>query len=292
MLCKEDELLVAVAIATQDLSELLELGLLAKVIDLAREVTETLDLLALGLEFSERHGDDSSERLLFGGFVLLALTYGRFFIGRSLIKDILDVETLLVAVQLLQGDAPLPHVLDECVQSLDASLERAQESERGAREPPLEDAHGQAGGGPVQDSGAVVIRAHVVGSPVVQRLFAVLALGQVVAEGVGDARRVERRPVEPNHLLLGSSREVPLPCLRGKGVEGFERGEGLGLQQAPKAVVGKILAHVGSGREQHQMVGAPLEAPSGITIGQPSESLSQLVAIGLADPEVGLAAGG
>ena len=149
------------------------------------------------------------------------------------------------------------------VELLDPALERPQQRVGGTGQTALEDAHGQAGRRAVQQLGPVVDEAQVVGRLVVERLLADVALGQVVAQRVGDPLRIERRAVEADHLLLGPADEVPLPRVGRVVVERLGRREHLRLQQPPQGVVRVVLAHVRRGREQQQVVRRSRAAATG-----------------------------
>ena len=137
--------------------------------------------------------------------------------------------------------------------------------------------------------GPVVVIAHVFRGLVVQLLLTVRSLGQLVAEGVAVALRVERPVVEVDHLLLGAADEVPQPGVGRELLEGVEGGEGVRQQQAPQVVVGVVLAHVRSGRQQQQVLGGPGELPSVLVVGLGAgQGLGQPVAARLAHPEVRL----
>ena len=84
---------------------------------------------------------------------------------------------------------------------------------------------------------------------------------------------------------------MPLAGLDGEGVEGFRRGEDVRLQQPPETVIWIVLAHVGRGREQQQVLRAPGQLPTRAKSLDARQCLGQLVAIGLADTEVRLAVG-
>ena len=193
--------------------------------------------------------------------------------------------------QLVGGDLARPDRLDQPVELLQATLEGAKQGVSRARQPALEDGHGEPGRRAVQDAGAVVVVVDVVGRLVVEGLLADLALRQVVAEGVADAARVDALAVEADHLLLGAADEVTAPGVGRIGVEGVHRRQDFGLQQPPESIVREVLAHVRRGGQEQKMVAAQSSDQRGSPSLDARERLGDPVAIGLADREVRLAIG-
>ena len=69
---------------------------------------------------------------------------------------------------MLLVETPAPDVIDQVIELGEPPLERAQQCISGTREAALKNAHCEMGGGPIQDAGAVVVVADVVGGPVVK----------------------------------------------------------------------------------------------------------------------------
>ena len=118
-------------------------------------------------------------------------------------------------------------------------------------------------------------------------LLAVRALGQLVAQRIRDSRRIERLAVQRNHLLLGPADEMLLPSLRRIGVKRLLGRQDVRLQQPPQAIIWIVLAHVGRGGQQEQVLRAPVQLPARAESLDARQSLGQPVAVGLADVESG-----
>jgi len=89
-----------------------------------------------------------------------------------------------------------------------------------------------------------------------------------------------------NHLLLRAADEVGLPALRRVFIEGFGRGEHLGLEQTPEGVVRIVLALVRRRRQQKDVVRRPRQPPRLVRAAHAGDGLGQLVALGLANTQI------
>ena len=147
----------------------------------------------------------------------------------------------------------------------------------------MENTHRQLHGGPIVES-AVIVTAQIGGGALVESLFAVLALGEVVAERRADAPFVQRLPPKIGHFLLGAPDEVAFAGLRRIAAKSLRCPEDLGVKQPPKVVIGRIPPLVGRGGEQQEVTRHPFEALEGCFRWRGTrQSLSQLVAPSFVD---------
>ena len=262
------------------------------VVDLPRQVAELHDLLPLDNQVGQRGSDDAGQQILLGDFAFLAAVHRAFFVGRLAVENVVVLgHAALEDEDLFLGELAFLDLADQVGELVDAALEGPQQGIGGTGQAALENAHRQACRGAVEQLGPVVDVPHVVGRLVVERLLADRPLGQVVAQRVGDALRIERLAVEADHLLLGAADEVGHAALGRILVERLERGKHLRLQQPPQGVVRIVLALVRRGGEQQQMVGCPRQRPRLIQAADAGQGLGQAVAIGLADAQVVAAVG-
>ena len=251
MLGEDDSLLLAGHGVFEVFAELVELRLVALGVHLLRQVEERLDLRALHDQFREGDGHDAPERLAFGDLVLFLSPLGGFLVAGLVLEHVLGVvELALHRRQFIGGDPARLDRLDEPVELLQTTLEGPEKGIGRTGQAALEDRHGEPGRRAVEDAGSVVVVVDVLGRLLVEGLLADLALGEVVAEGVADAARVDALPLEADHLLLGPADEVATSRIGGVGVEGIDCREDLGLQQSPERVVREVLAHVGRGSKE------------------------------------------
>ena len=203
-------------------------------------------------------------------------------VGVEEVLAVLAVEPSLPAPQLRGGDPSGPQIVDGLLDLRDPSFEGAQDGHRRAGEPTLEDPHREPHGRAVVE-GPVVGPTQVGGGRVVERLLAVGARAQVVAERVAHAAPVQRRSVEGDHLFLDPADEVAAARLARKAPERLPGGEHPGVEQPPQVVVGRVLAHVGRRGQQQQVLRRPAEAgvPARGT-GAPGQRLGELVPPALA----------
>ena len=224
--------------------------------------------------------------LVLSHFVLFPTILRALVVRRFGFQDVIVLsDPSLERQQLLHGDPAGLNVVDHSAE-LDPALEGTQYSIGGAGQSTLEDAHGQARGRLVQDFGLVVDVLQIFRRFVVEPLLALLALGQIVGKGIGDAPRIERLTGQFDHLFFDAPDEVLLPVFRGKLVEGFRGCQHLRLQQAPQGVVRIVLPHMGRRRQQKQMVRVPWQLPCPVAGVNPGNRLSQAISIRLADAEV------
>ena len=253
-------------------------------------VEQCFDLETLRFQLAEVDGDGAFQGRALEILVLFPVFACGFLVGGPCFEDVVElVEAPLPAGELFLGETPVADVVDQRLELLLAALEGAHQGVGGAGEAPLENAHRQAGGRPVQYPCPVVVEADVLRRLVVEFLLAFRSLGKGVAQSVAVSLRIERRLVEMNHLLLGPADEVRMPGFRGKLTEGVVRRERLRQQQSPQEVVGVILAHVRGCRQQQQMLGRPGKLPALTVHLGAGQGFRQLVPVRLAHPEIRLA---
>src|SRR5579863_820437 len=187
---------------------------------------------------------------------------------------------------------PASNVVNPIVELGEASLERTHHRICGTGEAPLKDAHCKVGGGSVQDASAVVIITDVVCRAVVKSLLTELAFGEVVAQRVRHAIRINPRAIEFYHLLLGAADEMATPRIGRISVESLLGGEDLGLQKPPEAIIWIVLTHVRRGGQQEQVAAIPAKTVVRVAIANPGKRLGSPVAISAPEREVGIQTGG
>ena len=182
------------------------------------------------------------------------------------ILPVLAVETALAARELRRVHPPGLQIVDGLPELPDPPLEGAQQRPGRAGEAPLEDAHREPDRRAVVER-AVVDTTEVGGGEVVQRLLALRAGAQGVAEGVARALPVEGAAVQADHLLLGAADEVAVPLRLREAAERLRGREDPRVEQPPEVVPGRVLAHVRGRGEQQQMPRRPAETGEAIRRG-------------------------
>ena len=218
MLGEDDQLFAGELRVAQDALQLLELGLLSGFVEGARFVPQLFDFEKLLLQIKEIDGYGGAQSLLFKGLLVRApvFTRNRLVECPGLENVFKALKSFLPGADLLCAHPAVFHFIDQAFQLLFASLEGAQEGVGRARESALENAHHEAGRGPVQKLGPVVEVGDVVCRPVVQLLFAAWALRQGIAQRVAVSLWVERLFIKTEQLLLGAADEVLAPRNRGE----------------------------------------------------------------------------
>src|SRR5581483_3063206 len=107
--------------------------------------------------------------------------------------------------------------------------------------------------------------------------------------GIADTLRINGGAVETHHFFLRAPNEVSLALLCGITVESFGTREHFGFEETPQTKIREVLTHMGCSRKQKQVLGGPRQLPSAVTCANAGKRLRQAVAVGLANPEVGLA---
>ena len=91
-------------------------------------------------------------------------------------------------------------------------------------------------------------------------MFAVLTAGEIEAERAARPLPVERAALEVHHLLFRAADEVTLPLVGWVAAQGLRRPESVMIEQPPEVKPRRLLAHVGSGGQEKEMLCRPGEA--------------------------------
>ena len=183
------------------------------------------------------------------------------FIGAVDVEEVAPmgaIEPVLPAPQLRRVRVARAQIVDASFDLSDPPLEGAQQREGRACEPALEDAHREPHCRTVVERAAIGVE-EVGGGGVVEGLLAVRAGGEVVAERVALAVRIERSAVESHHLFLGPADEVAFAGRPRESTERLPGREHLRVEQPPEEVVGRVPAHVRRRGEQEQVPHRPTE---------------------------------
>ena len=262
VLAEDEPLLARVARVFEHLAQLLELGFAAGVEEPPRPRAHPPERLELPLQLVDGDRDHRPEHRI---LVVLVPLAGSVFMGvfvRTVdVEEVVPMDTvepMLPAPQLRRAGAARAQIVDAPLDLRDPTLEGAQQRERRACEPALEDAHREPHRGAVVERAAIGME-DVGGGRVVERLLAVRPGGEVVAERAAFAVRIERTAVETHHLLLGPADEVALAGRPGESTERLPGREHLRVEQPPEEVVGRVPAHVRRRGEQEQVPHRPTE---------------------------------
>jgi hypothetical protein len=148
------------------------------------QAEQVLNPQPLGLEFGQRHRDDAAQQVVLAGLVLFPAVLRRLLIASLHVEHVVGlVEPPLPPGEFLRRHPARLDGVDQVVETAQPALERPQQREGRAGQPPLEDAHRQPGGGAVEDAGPVVVGLDVVGRLVVEGLLADRTLGQLRGPG-------------------------------------------------------------------------------------------------------------
>ena len=286
VLAEDQPLVAGVALVVEHCTKPFELRLGPRLDQPARPRDQPVDGGDLFAQLVDRHGDHRAEdRLLVrrrarNGAVVVA--------GVGVSQRIEDIGVVSVAGRELRGaeircgEASGSQILDRAPEPRDSPFQRPAKRPRRAGEAPLEHAQGKAGRRLVVQR--VTVRAAQPGrGEVVQRLLAVGARRQVVAERGAGALREERSAGQVDHLLLGPADEVAGARHSREAAERLFGAERVRVEQAPQLVVGRVLAHVRRGAQQQEMARAPAQAgETTFGSGAAGQRLGELVAAGLA----------
>ena len=301
VLAEHEPLLLRVLGVLQQLAEPLELRLPSRVDEMVRAVPEIAQRLDFLPQLLDRDRDDRPEHRVLVVLVALSPPVIVLVVGRveflEEIRPERPVEARLAAAESGRVDAPGFEIGDQRLDLADTALQRCEQRPRRTGQPSLEHAHGELDGLPVFH-GPAVRAAQILRGAVVQRPLAVGSLREVVTERVAAAVAEDGLTVEIEHLLLGAANEVSRAILGWEAAPRLFRSEHPVVQQPPQVMVRRILAHVGRGRQEQEMMRRPLEArPVGLRRAAfvsvplpgarrpgrtPRQRLGELVALGLA----------
>ena len=256
VLAEDEPFLAVVARLLEHFAQLLEFRFPAFGEKPPRPPTQLFEGRDLLLQFFGGDGDRGAEDRILVSLALLAV----IVVGAPRVEEVAPaVEVSLQPLQLGRARLAGTQSVDAAFQLPDPALEGTQQRPGRTGEPALEDAHRQLHRRALLE-GAVVDAAQPGGGEVVERLFALRAGGEVVAEGVAQAPPIERAAVQTDHLFLGAAEEMAAPRRPREGVERLRGREDLRVQQPPEMVIGRSLAHMRRRGKQQQMPRRPAEA--------------------------------
>ncbi len=109
------------------------------------------------MQFSKRGRQHAFHKLLFTAFVLFLVINDLFFVGGLLVKGVFQlIQLLLCCCKLRLAQPTGAHIFDHFCQFFGASFKRTQQGVGGASQTPLEDAHGKASRGAVEQASAII----------------------------------------------------------------------------------------------------------------------------------------
>ena len=287
VLAEDEPLLARVAGGFEHLAQFLELGLAARVEESPRPRAQPVERLDLSLQLVDGDRDYRAQHRVLVVLVPLAgsVVVGVFVRAVEVeeVVSMIAIESVLPAPELGGARAARAQVVDALLDLPDPPFEGTQQRVAGACKPALEDAHREPHGGAVVERATTGVQ-EVGGGGVVERLFAIRAGREVVAERAALAMRIERTAIEADHLLLGPTDEVAFAGGPWKTAERLAVREHMGVEQSPEEVVGRVPAHVRRRGEQEQVPHRPSEtAEAAGRGGAAGERFRELVAVRLAD---------